>query len=530
MWSKSCKRYLISGILFFASVLGCTFQVPKDPYTLLQNLPTDPDRLNPVVSNSAYASAVSGYIYEQLIDLDNETFQPKPKLAKRWEISKDHLQYTFYLREDVTWQDGHPFTAEDVLFTYEKIKDPKVDAAPLRNYFKDVLKAEQIDDFTIRFTYRQPYVGALITLGLMYVIPKHLLAGEENFNEHPHNRNPIGTGPFRFVKWETGNKIILERNESYWGKPFAIRKIVFKIIPDETIAFRLFKKNKLDLIDLTALQWARQTSSENFGLAFVKHHLFTRYGGWNYIGWNLTKPFFQDKRVRLALAHLLDKEAINQKLLFGLYYPITGPYYPLGPNYDPALKPIPFDVEQAKALLEEAGWKDTDGDGIREKGGTPFRFTLLFSSGLQYYEQLTPILRQNFLQAGIEVELRRLEAVTLFKVMQEHNFDAYLAGWGRGAGEEDFYQIFHSTQMVGGSNYIRYTNPHVDRLLEKGRREFNNQKRQAMYQEAHRMLYEDQPYLFMFARPDLIARDGRFQNVKEYPAGLDLREWVVAVQ
>lgn len=515
---------LLAGIF-----LGCSFQVPKDPYTLVQNLPTDPDRLNPIVANSAYANAVDGYIYEQLIDLDNETLMPKPKLAQRWEISKDHLQYTFYLRKDVTWQDGHPFTADDVLFTYEKIKDPKVDAAPLRNYFKDVLKAEKIDNVTVRFTYAQPYVGALITLGLMQVVPRHLLEGKGNFNEHPRNRNPVGTGPFRFVEWRTGNHILLERNENYWGKPYAVRKILFKIIPDEMVGFRLFKKREIDLIDLTPLQWSRQTDSENFSKQFVKHKLFHRYGVWSYIGWNSTKPFFQDKKVRRALAHLVDKEAINQKLLFGLYYPISGPYYPLGPNYNHAPPPIPFAIERAKVLLEEAGWKDTDGDGIREKGGTPFRFTLLFSSGLQYYEQLTPILRRNFAAAGIEVELRRLEGVTLFRMLHEHDFDSYLAAWGRAAGEEDFYQIFHSSQVLGGSNYVGYANPRVDRLLEEGRREFDEKKRQAMYQEVHRLLDEDQPYLFMFARPELIARDGRFQNVREYPGGLDIREWVVAV-
>lgn len=530
MWRKNSKTFLAkTGFLFF-SLISCQVQVSKDPFTLVQNLPTDPDRLNPIISNSAYANAVNGYVYEQLIDLDNQTLQPKPKLARRWEISKDHLQYTFYLREDVAWQDGRPFSADDVLFTYEKIKDPKVDAASLRNYFRDVLKAEKIDDHTVRFTYRQPYVGALISIGLMQIIPKHIYEGGANFNEHPRNRKPLGTGPFRFVQWDTGNKIILERNEDYWGQSYDIRKVVFKIIPDEIVGFRLFKKRRIDLIDLTALQWARQTVSENFSRQFVKHKLFTRYGSWNYLGWNLAKPFFKDRRVRLALAHLVDKAAINEKLLFGLYYPITGPYYPPGPNYNRDLKAIPFDIEKAKTLLEEAGWKDTDGDGIREQGGVPFRFTLLFSSGLAFYEQITPILRRNFLQAGIEVELRRLEAVTLFRMMHEHNFDAYLAGWGRGAGEEDFYQLFHSSQASVGSNYIGYANPQVDRLLEEGRKEFDDDKRASMYRQVHRLLYEDQPYLFMFARPDLVARDRRFQNVKEYPAGLDIREWRVAGQ
>ncbi len=515
-----CPLSVVHCLILF-TLLSCSPQIPKDPHTLLQNLPTDPDRLNPIISNSAYSNAVTGYIYEQLFELDNETLLPKPKLARRWEISKDHLRYTFFLREDVRWHDGKPLTADDVIFTYEKIKDPKVDAAPLRNYFKDVLKAEKLDRFTIRFTYGQPYVGALTTIGLMTIIPKHYFDDGTDFNAHPNNRRPIGTGPFRFVEWRTGNKITLVRNENYWGEPYQIRKIIFKMIPDELITFRLFKKRELDLIDLTALQWAKQTGSEKFSKQFVKHKLFTRFGSYNYIGWNLKRPFLKDRRVRKALAHLIDRSEVNQKLLFGLYHEITGPYYPLGPNYNRGLKPIGYDLEEAKKLLDEAGLKDTDGDGIR------FRFTLLFSSGLTFYEQLTPILRKNFSEAGIDLDLRRLETITLFRMMQEKDFDAYVAGWGRGAGEEDMYQIFHSSQSAGGSNFIGYANPQVDRLLEEGRREFDDKKRAQIYQEVHRLLYEDQPYLFLFARPDLVGRDQRFKNVKEYPIGLDIREWTV---
>lgn len=527
MWRRSLKRCLISIIGLTPFLFGCQFQVAKDPYTLIQDLPTDPDRLNPIISNSAYASIVSGFIYEQLFELDNETLKPKPKLATRWEISKDHLQYTFYLRKEVRWQDEKPFTADDVLYTYQKIKDPASDAAPLRNYFKDVLKAEKLDRHTVRFTYSQPYVGALTTIGLMPVLPKHIFDDGKDFNNHPRNREPIGTGPFRFLQWKTGQRIVLKRFEKYWGQPYTIRKIVFKIVPDSIVTFALFKKREFDLIDLTALQWAKQTQSKKFSEQFVKHKLLTRFTPYSYIGWNLQKPIFKDRRVRLALAHLIDREAVNQKLLYGLNHIITGPYYPFGPNTNQSLKPIGFDSDRAKQLLKEAGWEDKNGDGILEKDGIPFRFTLLFSTGIPLYEQLTPILRKDFLEAGIEIELRRMEAITLFKLMQDHDFDAYIAAWGRGAGEEDLYQIWHSSQIAGGSNHVGYANPEADRLLEEARREFNDQKRYQMNQEIHRLLYEDQPYLFLYARPELIARDARFKNVKEYPAGLDVREWVV---
>lgn len=510
-----------------ALVSACAFRVPKDPHVLVQNLPSDPETLNPITANSVYALAVTGLVYEQLFNLDNETLKPKPWLARRWDISADHLFYTFYLRDDVKWQDGRPFTADDVVYTHQKIMDPKVDAAPLRNYFKDVLKAEKIDDHTVRFTYRQPYVGALYTIGLMPVIPKHVFDDGQDFNSHHANRRPLGTGPFRFVEWKTGQRIVLEKSAGYWGQPYSLKRIYFRIVPDDLTAFQLFKKNEIDLIDLTPLQWARQTESKKFKEHFVKHKIFNRFGPYSYIGWNGLKPFFRDRRVRKAMSHLVDRGAINQKLLFDLQLPVTGPYYPLGTNYDKTLKLIEYNENEAMRLLDEAGWKDTDGDGIRDKNGVPFRFTLLFSSGLQYYEQLTPILRSNFSRVGIDMDLRRLEGITMFQMLQEHDFDAYLAGWGRGAGEEDLYQIWHSSQSEGGSNYISYSNPEVDRLLEVSRREFGDEKRFAINRQVHRLLHEDQPYTFMFARPDLVARDVRFKNVKEYPLGLDTREWRV---
>lgn len=525
MWRKKFAPLVSLSLLL--GLAGCTFHVPKDPSALVQNLPQDPENLNPLTSNSAYAGAVYVFVYEQLFELDNVTLLPKPKLAARWEISPDHLQYTFYLRGDVKWQDGVPFTADDVVYTYERIQDPKVDAAPLRNYMKDVLKAEKIDATTVRFTYRQPYFGALYSIGLMTIIPKHIFNNGEDFNAHTANRKPVGTGPFEFVEWKTGERVILKRFEKYWGPPYHFDQMLFKIVPDQNVTFQILKKRELDLIDLNPLQWARQTSSEKFAQHFAKHKLITPFGVYSYIGWNLKRPYFKDKRVRQALAHLVDRDELNDKLLFGLYQSVTGPYYPLGKNYDTSLPPMAYDLEKAKQLLEEAGWKVDPQTGLRAKEGVPFRFTLLFSSGVQFYEQLTPILMKNFLKAGIEVEPRRLEGVALFKLMQDHDFDAYMAAWGRGAGDEDLYQIWHSSQSQGGSNNIFYANPEVDRLLEEGRGEFDPSKRGELNKKIHRILWEDQPYLFMFARPDLLARDLRFKNVIEYPLGLDMREWIV---
>ncbi|MBI5298809.1 MAG: hypothetical protein HY877_00705 [Deltaproteobacteria bacterium] len=514
------KTKIVTGFIFvlFMLLQGCKWSVPKDPHVLVQTLGTDPETLNPVIATTSGAFTVYGFIYEQLIDLDPDTLKPVPRLATRWEVSPDRLYYTFYLRNDIRWHDGKPFTADDVLYTYQKIMDPKVDAAASRNYLQDIIKAEKVDDYTVRFTYRRPYIGALTAIGLMVIVPKHVFDDGQDFNSHPANRAPVGTGPFQFVEWRTGNQIVLKKFEGYnTTKPYSIQKMVFKIIPDTLTSFQLFKKNELDFINLTTLQWARQTDSAAFLKRFVKHKFITPFDPYNYIGWNLRRPVFQDKRVRLALAHLIDKALLNQKLLFGLAYPITGPYYPFGNNYDKTLPPISYDIEEAKRLLKAAGWDEKK----------PLHFTLLFPGGGQFAEQLVSILRENFSRAGVKLELRRLDIATLFRLVEEHDFDAYLGAWGRGANDEDLYQIWHSSQIKEGSNYIGYSNPEADRLLEDQRREFNEVKRNQINQQIHKILYEDQPYLFLYAFPELVARDKRFKNVKEHLVGLDMREWMV---
>lgn len=503
-------------------LFACDYRVIRNPDWLVEHLPAEPSTLNPITQTDAYASSVNRYIYDSLVERDNATLEFIPKLAERWDISDDHLQYTFYLRRDAKWHDGVPVTAEDVVYTFQKINDPKVDAAPLRVYYKDIIKVEKLDDYAVRFTYKDPYYKAFEFCGGIQPIPKHVFDDGTDFNKHPAGRLPVGNGPFKFVQWDTGRKIELERNSDYWGRKPKIEGLMFKIIPDSTASFEVLKKGELDLSSMRAIQWVKQTEKEGFKEKFNKHRYFLP--GYSFIAWNQRKPFFQDRRVRQAMTMLINREEILKTSLFGQGEIVASNFYIFGPVYDKALKPYPYDPEQAKKLLKEAGWEDHDGDGVLDKDGVPFKFDFMTGAGSSFATGLSSIMREDFKKVGIVVEVRQLEWTVFVKNLDEHAFDATTLAWSSNI-EEDPYQIWHSSQVEKGSNFIGFADPRADELIEKARMEFDKQKRIAYYREFQKILYDEQPYTFLYTQPSLVAVDKRFTDVKVYPLGLDLTEW-----
>ncbi len=522
------KRISILKFLLLVVVLttGCNIQVPKDPYTLVYHLGSEPDTLNRLTATDAYEGRINGFIFDGLIERDNATLEFKPKLAENWEISDDKLTFTFHLRQGIKWHDGAPFTADDVLYTYKQIMNEKVDAPHLRVYYKDIKEVEKLDDYTVRFTYSIPYFKALEFVGGISVIPKHLFDDGQDFNSHPVNRAPIGTGPYKFKEWQTGKRIVLERNEAYWDQTKFpdIKKILFKIIPDDTVALQVLKKGDLDIASLRPIQWVRQTGSPQFNEQFMKLQYYTP--GYRYVGWNLRRPFFQDKKVRRALAQLINREAIVDKLEYGLGKLVTGPFWIFGYEYNQELPNITFNPEAAKKLLDESGWIDRDGDGIREKDGVKFSFTFLIPAGAAFYTRLATIMKSDFEKAGVEINIQTMEWAAFVNRLNSRDFDAVSLAWAFGF-DEDPYQVWHSTQVEKGSNFVGFNNGEADRLLEEARTVFDKEKRAKLYHRLHEIIYEEQPYAFLYTGPALVARQRRFSNVNVYPAGIDILEWKV---
>ncbi|HBF14033.1 MAG TPA: peptide-binding protein [Deltaproteobacteria bacterium] len=514
-------------LLLFVFFLQCSSNILIPPSTLIESLGAEPDTLNPILATDAYASSINSLVFDSLLERDRDTLELKPKLAEKFVISPDHLQYTFYLRRDVTWHDGQPFTADDVVYSFQKILDPKIKAAHIRGYFLDagISKIEKVDDFTVRFVSTKPYFKALSVCGDIPLIPKHVYDGRVDFEQNPANRHPIGIGPYRFAGWRTGKKMSLERYENYWGTKPPIKRIEYPIIADITVALQVLKKGELDTASLRPIQWMKETNSEKFEKQFYKLKYVSP--GFSYIGWNTKAVYFDDKRVRQAMTNLVDRQKLLEKLNFGLGRVVVGPFFIESPAYNRDLVPHAYNPEQAKKLLDEAGWVDSNDDGVRDKNGKNFEFTFLYPSASKSAERVATILKEDLQKVGLVMHIEKMEWAAFLDRIDKKNFDATMMGWSTGF-EDDPYQIWHSSQasVPGGSNFISYSNAEADHLIEKARQEFNEKERNKLYWRFQEILYDEQPYTFLFSSDALVVVSKRFSNVIVHKAGLDIREWV----
>jgi peptide/nickel transport system substrate-binding protein len=484
---------------------------------LIGVLPAEMAHLNPITNSDSYATRISEHIFDNLLDTDPITLEMKPLVAERWEVSPDHLVYTFFLRKDVVFSDGKPLTAHDVKFTFDKIMDPTVDAAPMRNYYMDVTNSEVIDDHTIRFTCSKPFWQHLIYLGDFDIMPKHIYETGD-FNDHPNARTPVGSGPYLLEAWETNQQIVLSRNPNYWNKDSInagnLDKRIYKIITNEDTALEVLLSGGVDLNALRPKQWVGRAAQPDFSERFEKKNWYSPF--YNYIGWNSANPLFADKMVRRALTQLLDRETIRQTVFEGLAQTVTGGFLPGTAACNPNIQPWPFDPAAAVALLDAAGWVDSDGDGLRDKGGVPFRFELMTVNSSTEAEQTATVFKEELQRAGIELNIRQLEWAVMIERVQKRGMDAFMLGWSMPPFPDE-YQLWHSSQIAEGSNYVGFSNAEADELITKARETFDTEARNKMFHRFHEILHEEQPYTFMFSPSALLAVDKRVHNTVVYP-------------
>ncbi|NLC71917.1 MAG: peptide-binding protein [Desulfuromonadaceae bacterium] len=483
--------------------------------TILIGSGADAVNLLPVLASDGTSASVNGLIYSGLVRY-GKNLEIEGDLAESWQISPDHLTLTFHLRQGVTWHDGTPFTSADVLFTYRLYIDPKTPTAYAERY-RQVERAEAPDPYTFVVTYRKPLASALSSWALD-IHPRHLLEGVE-ITRSPLSAEPVGTGPFVFKEWRRGERIVLEANPDYYeGRPY-LNRVVFRVIPDPTTMFLELQTGGIDQMGLTPLQYARQTESSNFRRNFRKY----RYPSmaYTYLGFNLRQPLFQDKRVRQALSYAIDREEIVKGVLLGLGRTATGPYVPGTWPYNPEVRKYPYDPEKARQLLREAGWGDSDGDGILDRQGRPFSFTIVTNQGNDQRVKCGEIIQRRLRELGIEVRLRVIEWASFLKeFINPGNFEATLLGWTVPV-DPDGYNVWHSSKTgVGQLNFIHFNHPEVDELLERGRRTMDQQERKAIYGRFQEILAEEQPYAFLYVPDSLPVVAARFRGIEPAPVGL----------
>ena len=475
----------------------------------------EPTNLIPFLATDSSSAEVSRLIFNGLVKYDKD-LKLTGDLAESWEIKEDGLVIVFHLRKDVAWQDGKPFTAKDVEFTYRQLTDPVV-PTPYGADFEKVQSLRTPDLYTVEVVYKEPFSPGLASWG-MGIVPEHLLS-KENLLNTPFSRAPVGTGPYILKKWRTNEKIELVFNPRYFeGRP-AIDRYVYRIIPDQTTTFLELQTGNLDTAALTPLQFKRQTQTPFFEKNYSKFS-YPSFG-YAYLGYNLKHPFFGDKRVRKALGMAINKKEIIDVVLLGYGKISTGPFLPGAWAYNPEVKEGVFDPETSRRLLKEAGWADADGDGILEREGQKFSFTVLTNQGNDQRKMACEMIQKRFKDIGVEMKIQVVEwGVFLKEFIDKKRFEAVLLAWQLSR-DPDISSIFHSSAMGPGQfNFVSYQNPEVDRLLEEGRRIFSEESRAVIYRRLHEILSEDEPYTFLYTPEALLAVHRRFRGVEVTPAGI----------
>jgi peptide/nickel transport system substrate-binding protein len=498
---------------------------------LVWGMRVEPKTLNQINNDTDIYSRwiTTPYIWEPLLEYDYDTMKLKPYLAESYDVSEDGLEVTFKLRDDIYFSDGVPITSDDVIFTYATIMDPRIDAATVAQQYTDVEKVVRIDDKQVRFVMKRPFFKTLDNLSFVDtgIYPRHVYEFDNPAQFNERNSNPVGSGPYVFEKWDVGSDIVLRRNENYWGIKPNFRKVVYRFITNTVACLQALRAGDIDLMIPEPDQFADIRSDEVFKEQFYCIQYYEPRVPFFYIGWNMDTVYFSDKRVRQAMTHIIDREKIVDNLLKGSGKIITGPFYSNGRQNNPAISPWPYDPARGKELLDQAGWIDTDGDGIRDKNGVLFRFKFMYNSSNTFYIRLVKLIKDEAAKVGIDVVADPYEWSVLLPRLTERRFEAMVMGWG-GDVIDDPYQIFHSSQIGNGaSNYVGFRSKEADRLIEKARMTLDKHKRNELFHHVHRILHEEQPYTFLFERPYMRLLDRRFKNVKGHPMGINWLEWYV---
>jgi ABC-type transport system substrate-binding protein len=537
--------------------------------TLMLTYLNDPNTINPIIANDSVSEDFLRWVSDPLADRKfSNPDEFEPVLAERWEFDEKNLEYTIHLRKGVKWHpskypDGsaipsREFTSEDVKFTFDCIVNKHVDAASLRSYYEDPeardesekikIRVTVVDLHTLKVKWTKPYImSEEFTLGVP-IIPKHIfslddkgeplsldVASEEfakGFNDHWANSIPSGTGPMMISAWKKNDRLELARNPDYWGKPFYFSKVVFRNIPNLNTSRQMLLNGELDSASIPDKDLYLQTKDQpavKEGKVLLDEYDYPVY---RYIGWNFKREIFKNRAVRTALAHAIPVQQIIDKVLHGLGQRLSGPFLPTSDGYDNSLPPVSYDLDKARQLLDDAGWKDSTNNGIRDKSinGKQFelRFDFMISADIPTYKTIAEIVKEEFRKIGVDVQISPVKWTLMLEKLHKKEFDVCMLGWAL-SWKQDLFQIWHGSQadVPESSNAIGYRNPELDKLIETQRTTFDPERQRELCRKMHKIIYDDQPYAFLFVEKQTAGHRARIKNVNFYKIRpcKDAREW-----
>jgi peptide/nickel transport system substrate-binding protein len=513
---------------------------PRDPVKfpdyatgdwLVKNIGGEPRSLTPFITNDMAGNIAQGPALESLLARNPDTMDWEPYLADKYWISADGLKFRFHLRPQVCFSDGVKMTADDILFSYNTVMNPEVDCEPLRGYYDKVKSCKKIDDETVEFEMSEPYFLAMDFIGGLSIIPQHTYKFTKGDDFNKMIDVLAGSGPYRLEKWEKGNKITFVRNEKYWAERPSLDRLIYVFIGNAQSQLEGFMKEEIDElsepIEPDPEEYIRYENDPKFLKRFIAYKFSRANARYMYIGYNQAEPMFRDKQTRQALTMLVDRSGIIKEFLHGFGTEMAGPFNSMRKQNDPTIKLLPFDPDGAKKKLAEAGWK-AGPDGVLMRNGVRFEFAMSMRAGVPIRERIATRIQQWFKEAGIKMNITPYEPSVLFQRMDDRKFEAILAGWGAGGIEEDPNQIWHSKSMAKkGSNYVSFNNPEADKLIDEGRRTLDEEKRMDIWRRFERIVYDEQPYTWLYSEVDCAFVHGRFKNTKPYPTGLNEYDWYV---
>ncbi|HSS45686.1 MAG TPA: ABC transporter substrate-binding protein [Thermoanaerobaculia bacterium] len=489
---------------------------PAEGGALRRRLIGEPATLNAVLQSTFPEQQVLQYLSRNLLDFDSG-MNLVPGLVESYRVSPDGRQLRFVIRPDAVWEDGAPVTAADAVFTIRSIRDPSIPSPVFKSLFEDLESVEAVDSRAFLVRFRRPYADRAMSF-VLPLLPERRFAGEE-FVKAPGNRAPLSNGPYRMVRWKAQESIELERNPRYFGPRGHFDRVIFRIMPEELVAYRALVAGDLDetWIDASLRQRARSDPAARACCRLVEYHDL----GYSYIALNNRSPFFSDARVRRAVTMLLDRVSIVRSLFDGSARVVSGPWAPDSPAYDRTVEPLAFDPAGAARLLEGAGWRDSNGNGTRDREGKEFEFELLVSAGATIGREIDETLAGQLARAGILAHVRPIEWAAFIERIDAGNFEAASLAGSASDPNPDPYPYWHSSQWPpAGLNSVFYKSLEADRLMEEARVELDRAKRLGIYHRLHRLFRDDAPAVFVVNATQKYLFSLRVRGLVASPIGL----------